>query len=195
MRCCAIARCPPPRMLNSLAQSTTTSTNNISMRDAGVSPRPGPSPVDRAYQLGYFAAYRMMRAYWRVRRPVTHGALVVLWNRGEVLLVRNSYVPYYSAPGGYVNRHEDARDAAVRELKEELGISVAPERLHLALELTHPWENKLDHVKLFELELSERPVVSVDHREVVEAGWFTPERTRALSVFPPLQRVIDEHRV
>jgi 8-oxo-dGTP pyrophosphatase MutT (NUDIX family) len=154
----------------------------------------GPTPLDRAFQLSYALAYRLMRTYWRVKHPVTHGALVAIWNQGEVLLVRNSYVPYYSAPGGYVRRHEEARTAAVRELREEVGIQVAPEQLTLALEVTHAWEYKQDHVQIFELSIGERPRVRVDHREVVEAAWFSRERALSLNVFPPLKSVIERHR-
>lgn len=152
------------------------------------------TPVDRAFQLGYKLAYRLMRTAWRLTNPLTHGALVLIWSRGEVLLVRNSYVPYYSAPGGFVKPGEDAREAARRELIEEVGLDVAPEALSLALELTHPWEGKRDHVKIFELTLDERPVVHVDHREVIEALWVAPQDALTLNVFPPLQRVIREHR-
>src|SRR5690349_19463262 len=61
-----------------------------------------PTPVDKAFQLAYVCAYRLMRTYWTLRHPKTHGALVALFNGGDVLLVKNSYVPYYSLPGGYV---------------------------------------------------------------------------------------------
>jgi hypothetical protein len=64
----------------------------------------GPSLIDRGFQLAYVCAYRMMRVYWMLRRPATHGALVALWNGGEVLLVKNSYARYYGLPGGYVRR-------------------------------------------------------------------------------------------
>jgi 8-oxo-dGTP pyrophosphatase MutT (NUDIX family) len=77
-----------------------------------------PTLVDRGFQVAYAGAYRMMRVYWRLRHPVTNGALVALWNRDELLLVRNSYVPYHCLPGGYVHRGESPRDAAVRELVE-----------------------------------------------------------------------------
>jgi 8-oxo-dGTP pyrophosphatase MutT (NUDIX family) len=150
----------------------------------------GPTVVDRAFQLSYTVAYRLMRTYWRVKRPVTHGALVALWHDGEVLLVRNSYVPYYSAPGGYVRRDEESRHAAVRELAEEVDLHVDPEALTLALDVTHEWEYKQDHVHIFELTLSERPQIHVDHREVIDATWFSPERAMALNVFPPLKTVI-----
>jgi 8-oxo-dGTP diphosphatase len=150
----------------------------------------GPTPIDRAFQLAYAVAYRLMRAYWGLRRPLTHGALIAMWHDGEVLLVRNSYVPYYSAPGGYVRTNEEPRLAAVRELQEEVGLHVQPEQLVLALELTQEWENKHDHVQIFNLELSERPVVHIDHREVIEAAWFRPEQAVTLSLFPPLKQVI-----
>ncbi|MEY4514371.1 MAG: hypothetical protein RLZZ450_6493 [Pseudomonadota bacterium] len=132
-----------------------------------------------------------MRTYWRVRRPTTKGALVAIWSQGEVLLVRNSYVPYYSAPGGYVRPTESAREAALRELLEEVGVEVRPEELELALDVTHEWEGKLDHVQIFNLQVSERPSVQIDHREVIEATWFSPSPVLALpKVFPPLRRVI-----
>jgi 8-oxo-dGTP pyrophosphatase MutT (NUDIX family) len=154
----------------------------------------GPTVVDRAFQLSYTVAYRLMRTYWRVKRPVTHGALVALWHDGEVLLVRNSYVPYYSAPGGYVRRDEESRHAAARELAEEVDLQVAPEALTLALDVTHEWEYKQDHVHIFELTLRERPTIRVDHREVIDATWFRPEQAVALNVFPPLKTVI-QHKL
>lgn len=151
----------------------------------------GPSSVDRVYQLGYVVAYRLMRTYWRVKHPITHGAVVAIWNQGEVLLVRNSYVPFYTAPGGYVDRHEDGRQAAVRELAEEVSLKIAPEQLTLALDVTHEWEYKQDHVQIFELELSERPEIHVDHREVIDAAWFSPEQAATLFIFPPLKTVVE----
>ena len=67
----------------------------------------GPTVVDRGFQFAYVCAYQLMRTYWRLSRPNTHGTLVTMWNAGEVLLVRNSYVNYYSAPGGYVRGGSD----------------------------------------------------------------------------------------
>ena len=146
--------------------------------------------VDRAFQLAYVCAYRLMRTYWRVRKPTTHGALVTLWHDGKLLLVRNSYVAYYSLPGGYVGKGESGRAAAIRELEEEVGLFAKPEQLQLVLDVTHEWEGKLDHVRIYNLELAERPVVTIDHREVIEAAWFRPDQVRDLRVFPPLKQVI-----
>jgi 8-oxo-dGTP diphosphatase len=151
-----------------------------------------PTWLDLAFQLGYMGAYQLMRAYWHLRKPVTHGALVTVWCRGHVLLVRNSYVSYYSAPGGYLHGHETAREAALRELREEIGLSAAPEQLAHTLETTHLWEGKRDHVVIFALDVEERPPVRLDYREVVEAYWFKPEEVARSDVFPPLKHAIEE---
>ncbi|HEY8946920.1 MAG TPA: NUDIX hydrolase, partial [Polyangiaceae bacterium] len=137
--------------------------------------RDRPTWLDRSFQLAYVAAYRMMRVYWAVRKPNTHGALVLLWHEGEVLLVRNSYVRYHSLPGGYVRKHETSRQAALRELAEEIGVIARAEQLEPLLDEKNDWEGKRDHVEIFALEVSERPVVRVDRREVVEASWHSPE--------------------
>lgn len=118
---------------------------------------------------------------------------MALWNQGEVLLVKNSYVRYYSLPGGYLKRGETAHQAAVRELAEETGVRVRPEDLRLSVEESHEWEGKHDHVTIFELEVASRPSVRVDNREVVEARFFTPARALELDLFPPLRRSIERH--
>ncbi len=149
------------------------------------------TPVDLAFQLAYKVAYRMMRVYWGVRKPTTHGALVTLWNQGQVLLVQNSYVPYRSLPGGYVARHETAVQAAIRELREEIGIEARPEQLDKVFDQVNEWEGKRDHVEIFTLALDRRPRISIDRREVVSADWYSPRDALELNLFPPIRTVIE----
>jgi ADP-ribose pyrophosphatase YjhB (NUDIX family) len=153
--------------------------------------RSEPTLIDRGFRVAYFCAYRAMRTYWKIRRPTTHGTLVALWNRGEILLVRNSYVPYYSLPGGYMRRGEEARDAVIRELREEVGIGVTANQLELVLDKTHEWEGKHDHVQIFSVDIPSRPEIQVDHREVIEASWWAPAGALNLVLFPPLREVIE----
>lgn len=154
----------------------------------------GATVVDRGFQFAYVCAYQLMRTYWRLSRPNTHGALVTMWNAGEVLLVRNSYVNYYSAPGGYVRGGESSRDAALRELLEEIGYTARAEQLEPVYDATRDWEGKKDHVEIFAIEVTERPSIQVDNREVVEAAWFSKERALGLNLFPPLREVIAARR-
>lgn len=148
--------------------------------------------VDWGFQAAYKVAYRLMRVYWGVRRPSTHGALVTLWNRGEVLLVQNSYVKYRSLPGGYVARNETGPEAAVRELREEIGITATTDQLEKVFDEVKDWEGKRDHVEIFKLTLEQRPEIHIDHREVVAAGWYSPEQALELDLFPPIRRVIED---
>ncbi len=147
--------------------------------------------IDRLFQLFYRLAYRLMRVYWAVARPATHGALVALWNQGEVLLVRNSYVPYYSLPGGYVRRRESGREAARRELLEEVGLRLDTAGLEQVLDVHHSWEGKRDHVEIYQADLPERPRVEVDRREVVSARFFPPGQALTLALFPPVRLAIE----
>ena len=147
--------------------------------------------IDLLFRVAYRCAYKMMRTYWSVAHPATHGALVALWHDGRILLVQNSYVPYRSLPGGYVQRNETGRDAAVRELKEETGVVARPFELRLALDQWHDWEGKREHVEIFELDLKEPITITVDNREVVEATFFSPDQALRLDLFPPLRQVIE----
>src|SRR5450432_1054960 len=133
----------------------------------------------------------MMRVYWAALHPQTHGALVAIWHQGEVLLVKNSYVPYHSLPGGYVRASETGRDAALRELFEETGIRALPSDLKPAIDEQHEWEGKREHIEIFELDVAERSTVAIDRREVIAAGFHSPEAALRLELFPPLRKVIE----
>lgn len=172
-----------PRLGGSPGTESRNSSTNVAAREATV--------LDRSFQLGYKVAYRMMRLYWGVRRPATHGALVTLWNEGELLLIQNSYVGYRSLPGGYVGRYETGSEAAVRELREEIGIIARTDQLEKVYDEVKDWEGKRDHVEVFKLELDTRPVIQIDHREVVSAGWYTPARALELDLFPPIRLILE----
>jgi 8-oxo-dGTP diphosphatase len=149
--------------------------------------------VDLLFRVAYRCAYRLMRVYWGTVHPNTHGALVAVWWQGQILLVRNSYVPYYSLPGGYVRPWESGTQAAVRELLEETGIIARPEQLRRAVDLTHHWEGKRDHVEIFELDVAQPPRIQVDNREVVSAEFFAPATALTLDLFPPIRDAIQHH--
>ena len=148
--------------------------------------------IDAIYRAAYRLAYQGARIYWRLFRPDNNGALVAIWHQGRVLLIKNSYVKHYSLPGGNVRSGETALMAAIRELKEEINLSIAGARLKVALDHEHIWEGRLDHVVIFELDLDHEPTIQVDNREVVSAEWLRPEQALELHLFPPLRQVILE---
>ncbi|MCG3040243.1 NUDIX domain-containing protein [Streptomyces sp. S1A] len=58
--------------------------------------------------------------------------LVALWHRGRLLMVRVRGRDCWELPGGKIEPGEMPRQAAARELREESGQEVAPERLRFA---------------------------------------------------------------
>ena len=115
-----------------------------------------------------------MRAWWRILRPEHQGALVALWVGERVLVVRQSYRSGLNFPGGSLRPGETARDAALRELKEEVGLILPPEFLTPAWEGKHLWDWRNDHVTIFEAALDSPPALRVDGREIVDARLISP---------------------
>jgi 8-oxo-dGTP pyrophosphatase MutT (NUDIX family) len=69
------------------------------------------------------AAHMVLRARWFVSRPKTYGAhAIALTPAGKLILVKLRYVPGWRIPGGGRSEHEDPVDAALRELREEIGM-------------------------------------------------------------------------
>ena len=113
--------------------------------------------------------------------------MVAVWHAGRVLLIRNSYRRPLSMPAGNLHRGESPAAAAVRELREEVGISVEPGRLRFAREIVHRSDWKEDHSHLFELELAEAPRLAIDGREVIWAGFATRAEALARELSVPVR--------
>jgi 8-oxo-dGTP pyrophosphatase MutT (NUDIX family) len=148
--------------------------------------------IDALFRWALRAAYLVMRTYWAVLRPATYGVLVAIWSGGEVLLVRTSYQRLLSMPGGYRRRGESPVDAAVRELREEIGLRVEPSALRPLFTMRHPWLGKDEHVDVLELHPAARPAVAIDRREIVGARFYPPAEALALALLPPVRRAIEE---
>jgi 8-oxo-dGTP pyrophosphatase MutT (NUDIX family) len=144
------------------------------------------------WRLAYRSAYLLARAWWFVRRPRTRGALVAIWSDGCVLLVRSSYRRGFGLPGGFVKLHENPRDAAVREVAEELHVAVAPAALTRAWQGTRSFEHRLDDVTIWEVTLDERPAVRIDGREVIAFVWDSRADALARDLVPHVRAYLNE---
>jgi 8-oxo-dGTP diphosphatase len=141
-----------------------------------------------AWRWAYRLAFEAARLWWRLRRPEHHGAVVAVWLGGRVLIVRQSYRSNPSWPGGGIRRGEDPREAAKRELAEELDLSVRPSDLVLAQEMTVDWDFRREHVRIFDLRLDAEPRLRVDNREIVGAEFIEPRSLLARTDIPPFMR-------
>jgi 8-oxo-dGTP diphosphatase len=146
--------------------------------------------IDALFRLAYRCAYRGARVWWFIRRPSTSGAVVALWSGGRMLLLRTSYRPHYSFPGGFVKASEAPAQGAARELFEELQLEVRPSELRAAWRGTVQFENRRDTIHIFEYDLDRELTLEPNGREVVWIGWKTPADALDLLLLPHMREYL-----
>lgn len=100
---------------------------------------------------------------------------------GRVLLVEPTYKDYWEIPGGAVDSDESPYDAAVRELKEELGLPVPPGRL-LVVDWVPPRSGRTEGVMFVydggELSPAHATEIHLPPQELRGWAWCTPAEVR-----------------
>lgn len=122
------------------------------------------------------------RLYWFLFRPKTYGVKCVIEHEGRYLYVRNTYGSgKWTFPGGGVKRGENTKDAIVREVYEEVGISLTDLR-HIG-KFEHTNDYKRDTVDVFYAEVKTEECER-NKWEISEVRWFdkmeTPEDVSAV---------------
>lgn len=109
---------------------------------------PPSSPIDRALRFPLRGLHALLKLGWFVRRPRTFGAhALALTPEGRIIFVKLRYAPGWRLPGGGRGPDEDPRDAVLRELQEEIGMTSHGE-VRLACELDETTDFKRDLASL-----------------------------------------------
>ena len=150
--------------------------------------------MDRFFQLTFYVLYRLHLAWNFLFRPECHGVWIAVWAEDRLLVVQNAYRNSITLPGGSIDRGEQPVDAALRELREEVGIEAAPQDLLFWGQYLSFVEYKRDHINLFELKLPAMPPFRLDNREVNWARVCTSDQALELNLFPALRTYLkDRH--
>lgn len=84
-------------------------------------------------------------------------AVVAVVHDGKILLGQRTDSKKWCCPGGSVNKDEKFEDAALRELREESGISVKPTQISYVGDMVNGQGDSKVWVKLYEATVSEKP--------------------------------------
>jgi 8-oxo-dGTP pyrophosphatase MutT (NUDIX family) len=119
--------------------------------------------------------------------PSRNAAILLLINQNnELLLVRTRRLPNHWQPLGRGVDPEDlsARDAVVREVKEEAGIAISPEDIAHLCDAPYDFGTGTIHSFVAHVESDAR--LSLDETEIAEARWFTIADAVDLQMLPAL---------
>ena len=120
------------------------------------------------YRLGWYG----FRLYWFLARPNQRGAKCVIEHAGKVLMIRNTYGRgHWTFPGGMIERGEEPSVAAVREVREEVGVRLPA--VESCGSFTIKRDYKTDHVYVYRARVQSGEY-QIDPVEIAEAGWYSP---------------------
>lgn len=118
----------------------------------------------------YKLLYPVWKQYLRIFQSERSGSGTIIRFGREVLLIKNTYGDqrWWSFPGGSIQRGENAKAAALREIKEEVGLNVGNLRELGSFLFTKYYRNDTIHV--FEAEAEDKNM-KVDDNEIKDAKW------------------------
>ncbi len=115
--------------------------------------------------------YPLALCYWFLFRPKTFGTKCLLVCEGKVLLIQHTYGPQgWNLPGGGIEEDETPEETTIREMREELGVTL--ESIQKLGEYVRTAEYKIDTVYCFWSTVTSFDV-TLQEQEILHAQWFT----------------------
>lgn len=130
------------------------------------------NPVDALARALLRLAHRLGSTLEAVTGYAPESAGVALWRGRRLLLVKCSYGRFYSFPGGLLKWRESVLDAAVRELREEVGLTLQPAQLKFV--------RRYGKMSLFEARTECADEPTADLREIAWSAFVHPQEALAL---------------
>lgn len=109
------------------------------------------------------------------RFPVFNTAvsmIVMNEDRTKIVLIKQYGRPDYILVAGYINKGEDAEDAVVREVKEEMGLDVT------SLHFNHSHYFAPSNTLMLNFTVTVAGTEPTPNREIDSYAWFTPDEAK-----------------
>lgn len=126
--------------------------------------------IEKIKDLTYSVALTCARIYWRIVKPITYGARVLVVHDKKILLVQPRKSNYWNFPGGGIKKTEDPARGALRELREETGMIINMVDYQLG-EYCSKAEGKRDTVFIFVATAHDNLIPKLEI-EIQQAAWF-----------------------
>lgn len=143
-------------------------------------------------RIAYWLAWPVWPIYFKIwdRR-----SRVLIFHDNKLLLV-NLVVGdgSWHCAGGGAKLKESIEDSAVREVKEEVGITIKVQDLEPVATLKHKHHSYSFDAVFFVFHLNKKPSVKIGRGEIAEARWFTAEEVKRLKIDQDIPKALDKYK-
>lgn len=117
--------------------------------------------------------------YASLTKRAASAQLIIENRQAELLVVKAHYKPYWSLPGGIVDANESPLTTALREVREEVGVTCQKQDVEFFATIVRKSRRAITYLFVFRCTAThEDGDIAIDNREIVEYAWVSKDDVR-----------------